>query len=99
MEGVQHALRWKVTFWTFTDSLYRHSCTGDVSLSAEDSPPSHQAKPHTRKSTSDRVDHTSSTDEEEKEVDGDYDEEEASVTHHFSTSFKFLLAGGIAGAG
>ena len=70
---------------------------GDVSLSAEDKPPDHLAYKMTRPSSTSR---SSDSDEEYDELEEGEEEEEQE--HHFldgHTSLKFLLAGGVAGAG
>ena len=72
-----------------------------MSISAEDRPPTHPAKPHNQPSTV-PIDHTSDPSEEEIDDDDDFyddDFEEEEEGNHNATSFKFLLAGGIAGAG
>lgn len=74
---------------------------GDVSLSAEDKPPEHPAYKMTPSSL--RPSSTSATSDSDEEYDElDEDQEGEEKEHSFldgHTSLKFLLAGGIAGAG
>jgi solute carrier family 25 phosphate transporter 23/24/25/41 len=70
--------------------------TGDVSLSAEDKPPEHAPKPSVEPKSHDTV-HASNQDLSNA-PDAEEDEEE-DLTMESHTALKFLLAGGIAGAG
>ena len=74
---------------------------GDVSISAEDRPPSHPVKPHNQPSpvdtTSSLSEGTVDDDDDDEFYDDEFEDEEEE--NHNATSFKFLLAGGIAGAG
>lgn len=76
--------------------------SGDVTLSAEDRPPPHpiHKHPHPHFHQPQLVDYQAEYEEDDSEYNEDEEfEEEEMEEHHFSTSFKFLLAGGIAGAG
>ena len=72
----------------------RVTMEGDVSISGEDRPQINGVKPSPIPIP---VDHVSA--HEDDEYDDDFDEEELEETNHHSTSLKFLIAGGIAGAG
>ena len=66
---------------------------GDVTISGEDRPPVNPIKPLPLPFPGD---HSS---DEDDEYDDEFDDEELPEPNHYSTSFKFLVAGGIAGAG
>lgn len=72
----------------------RVTMEGDVSISGEDRPPVNGVK---SLPVPIPVDHVSAHDDGEYE--DDFDDEELEETNHYSTSLKFLAAGGIAGAG
>lgn len=74
---------------------------GDVTLSGEDRPPPHPIHKHTHHHIHQPqlVDYQVEYDEEEAYYDDDDYVDEEYEEHHLSTSFKYLLAGGIAGAG
>jgi solute carrier family 25 phosphate transporter 23/24/25/41 len=84
---------------------------GDVSLSAEDKPPSpptykvNPSGPHSNPSSSATLLEPDDGDDEEEDEEYDYfdeDEVEEEEQHQFlegHTAIKFLLAGGVAGAG
>ena len=79
---------------------------GDVSLSAEDKPPSNTTSPTPMGATQVTlpplpVDHSypQRTGEEEQEETEVYEEEEHHTWFGGSTAAKYLLAGGVAGAG
>ncbi|KAL5527348.1 hypothetical protein ACEPAG_6139 [Sanghuangporus baumii] len=76
----------------------RVNMEGDVTISAEDRPPVHPIKPHNLPSSV-PVDYVSPVEdsEEDEYYDDDFDEEEEEE-NQYQTSFKYLLAGGIAGA-
>ncbi len=91
-------LRWRVSVFAFSQhaSIDTFHYTGDVSLSAEDKPP--LPPPTTSVSSVDVRTQSTYPDEDEDLDDGDYDDEPHGwLDGH--TAFKFLMAGGVAGAG
>ena len=95
-------LRWKVSYASCQCSAVFLSAIGDVSLSGEDIHPIHTLRAHSHHaahSPPDLVDFSQTEEDQEEDYYEDDGFEEEEEEHHHKTSLKFLLAGGIAGAG
>ena len=95
-------LRWKVSYASYRCSAVFLSSIGDVSLSGEDIHPIHTLRAHSHHaahSPPDLVDFSQTEEDQEEDYYEDDGFEEEEEEHHHKTSLKFLLAGGIAGAG
>ena len=105
MEEVLGESQWKVSYMpnTFTSRSHNFSLSGDVTLSAEDRPHTFSSRKQPANGvTQIPVDH-SAADDLEHEDDGYYDDHDHESEHHSildgHPAIKFLLAGGVAGAG
>lgn len=108
-DAVPLELIWKVFIHSFL-WFFRHCYLqpeGDVSLSAEDKPPSPSSYtintfPSELKSSTSLITPTSTSAEDDEYDYIDDDQEPEEPPHHFldgHTALKFLFAGGVAGAG
>ena len=104
MDAAQRGSLWKVSFRSMLGKKCSFLYIGDVTLSGEDRPPRH-ATNHLRPRfhQPQMVDYQVEYDEDEDETYYPDEDEEFDVDeiedNRLSTSFLFLLAGGVAGAG